>query len=904
MLKQGLFSLMVAALGILNAQSVIKGVVKDEISGELIDGAKVTAKSVSALTDRLGRFTLKVPMGEYFVSVEVEGFAPDTQFVQADKNLITDVNFNLENLSASIQAVQIVASVAKDRKTPIAYSNISGKEIQERLGSQDMPVLLNNTPGVYATQQGGGAGDARITIRGFNQRNIAVMIDGVPVNDMENGWVYWSNWFGLGSVTALTQVQRGLGSSRIANPAVGGTMNIITKGITRKPMYSATIEYGDSRYQKYNLNYSSGRLPGDWGVVASVTRRTSAGYVDQLFDDMWAYFLKVEKQWGTKHSLSFAAMGAPQSHGQRSYRARLSLYDHQYATKLGMDTVLPTMAVNQGRKYNQHWGEYYSNVSLNQTNGQLEYSGDKTILNERTNMFHKPQIYLKYDFKPNKKWFSNTILYMSQGNGGGTRGETGVKQDPAVYGQYNFQATFDQNRDFGVTSAIDPRYSSEEFKSSGILARSVNNHTWYGLLNTTQYALNRFMKFTGGIDLRTYVGEHYREVYDLMGGDYYIPAGNRLNPNYEANKMYRKGDIYYYHNDGLVKWGGAFLEAEYSKNQLTGFVNLSGSNTIYQRVDYFKVDSTGSPQKTDEVAFTGYTIKTGMNYNFTRKFNAFFNLGYLNRPTRFNNVFDNRNTQIRDAKNEIVEAIEGGMSYKNKRIATTLNLYYTNWGNRPVDFNPSFKDADDNEYTYNINGLKARHMGAELQTAVKAGDGITLELSISLGDWIWKSGSTATIRNEAGDSIGQFDFDATGVHVGDAAQTQVAGLIRWEPTYLKGAYMQLQYIYFGKQFADFEPIALRGAMAGNESFQIPNYWYMNLMGGYRFTLKNKSSIRIYGMVNNITNNLYITDAQHRNGAAGDAIRDASASVSVFNPRNLEVFVSTGLRFTTGLTVSF
>ena len=149
MLKQGLFSLLVAALGILNAQSVIKGVVKDEISGELIDGAKVTAKSVSALTDRLGRFTLKVPMGEYFVSVEVEGFAPDTQFVQADRNLITDINFNLENLSASIQAVQIVASVAKDRKTPIAYSNISGKEIQERLGSQDMPVLLNNTPGVY-----------------------------------------------------------------------------------------------------------------------------------------------------------------------------------------------------------------------------------------------------------------------------------------------------------------------------------------------------------------------------------------------------------------------------------------------------------------------------------------------------------------------------------------------------------------------------------------------------------------------------------------------------------------------------------------------------------------------------------------------------------------------------------
>ena len=67
-----------------------------------------------------------------------------------------------------------------------------------RLGSQDIPMILNTTPSVYTTQQGGGAGDARINVRGFNQRNVAVMINGVPQNDMENGWVYWSNWDGVG----------------------------------------------------------------------------------------------------------------------------------------------------------------------------------------------------------------------------------------------------------------------------------------------------------------------------------------------------------------------------------------------------------------------------------------------------------------------------------------------------------------------------------------------------------------------------------------------------------------------------------------------------------------------------------------------------------------------------------
>ena len=52
-----------------------------------------------------------------------------------------------------------------------------------------------------------GFGDSKINVRGFEQNNIAVMINGVPVNDMETGWVYWSNWSGLADVTNKMQVQ-------------------------------------------------------------------------------------------------------------------------------------------------------------------------------------------------------------------------------------------------------------------------------------------------------------------------------------------------------------------------------------------------------------------------------------------------------------------------------------------------------------------------------------------------------------------------------------------------------------------------------------------------------------------------------------------------------------------------
>jgi iron complex outermembrane receptor protein len=896
------------------SQVVVKGQVMDDISGELLANALVTTRNQSAITTKDGAFVLQLPMGEYKIVCSLDGYSSDSLILQADRNLITGVVFKLNNQSASMQAIQITASVAKDRKTPIAYSNLMGKDLQERLGSADLPTMLNQIPGVYSTQQGGGAGDARINIRGFNQRNIAVMIDGIPVNDMENGWVYWSNWFGLGGVTSMTQVQRGLGSSRIANPAVGGSMNIITRGIGNQERIEGSVEIGDSRYEQYSFNYTSGKLPGDWGFTMSGTRRTSSGYVDYLYDNMFAYFFKLEKQFGKKHTLSFAGMGAPQSHGQRSFRARLSLYDDNLARELGMDTTLPRMSKNMGRKYNQHWGTIQEFDTLQRRDLQ---SGTVTsvdtvwgrgyVQNERENMFHKPQFYIKHDWKKSSKLFITSSIYASYGRGGGTQAASGkIPQIPQNYGNYNFQSAYENNKygDGFFYDPIDPKYSETERKSAAIIQRGVNNHNWYGLLSTAQYKLNSYWNLTGGVDARMYYGKHWREVYNLLGGDYFIPAD--INPNYASNHMYRKGDKFFYHNDGLVNWYGAFGEAEYSKGRTSAFFNASASRSNYKRIDYFKLDSNKNPQHTDWVRLNGLTLKSGLNHNISRKINLFSNVGYLNRPARFSNIFDNSNKRVRGVENELVYALEGGTGYKSKRVAITLNGYYTLWKNKPVDFLSRFTDLDGNEYTFNINGLSALHKGIELQYTLKPGDGISIEGGVAMGDWVWQSGSKAIVRNDAGDSIGAVNFNANGVHVGDAAQNQVTVLLRYEPTYLKGAYFTWQYIRFGKHFADFDPTVLVGSYAGKESFRLPDYWVMNLSAGYKFSFKNGTRVQIYGMVNNVTDNLYISDAQHRSPSYNLNVSSVEAETNArntFNPKNLEVFVAPGLRYTTGIRIT-
>jgi len=210
----------------------VKGIVTDAETGEPLIGATISTQSGGGVAADLdGLFTLKLDAGTYEITVAYVGYESMVEKVTITDKMI-ELSFRLQ--SKVLDEVLIVADVAKSRETPIAYSNISSKKIQEELGAKDLPMVLNTTPGAYATEQGGGSGDARVTIRGFDQRNVAVLVDGVPVNDMENGQVYWSNWDGLGDITRTMQVQRGLGASKLAIASVGGTINILTKGIDQK----------------------------------------------------------------------------------------------------------------------------------------------------------------------------------------------------------------------------------------------------------------------------------------------------------------------------------------------------------------------------------------------------------------------------------------------------------------------------------------------------------------------------------------------------------------------------------------------------------------------------------------------------------------------------------------------
>ncbi len=212
--KNLLFVAMIFVSASVLGQTKISGTVVDE-SNQSLPGASILEKGTmnGTETDFDGKFSLKAGSKTGVLIISFIGYkTKEVAFTSENANI---GNIQLEEGGSTLDEIIITStSFAIDRKTPVAVSTIKAADIERKLGTQEFPEVLKSTPGVYATKSGGGFGDGRINLRGFNSENVAVMINGVPVNDMENGKVYWSNWAGLSDVTSAMQVQRGLGAAK------------------------------------------------------------------------------------------------------------------------------------------------------------------------------------------------------------------------------------------------------------------------------------------------------------------------------------------------------------------------------------------------------------------------------------------------------------------------------------------------------------------------------------------------------------------------------------------------------------------------------------------------------------------------------------------------------------------
>ncbi|MEX1187622.1 MAG: TonB-dependent receptor [Bacteroidia bacterium] len=877
------------------AQSTIQGKVTDATTGETIIGASIIyAPGKGATSDLDGNYILNLEAGEYTLGCSFLGYKTVSKTVNLKEGQNLEVNFPLKG--NTLREVEIVSDIAIARETPVAFTNIDPIKIKEELGSQDLPMILNSTPGIYATQQGGGDGDARISIRGFNSQNVMVLVDGIPMNDMVNGRVFWTNWFGLDQLTSGVQVQRGLGASKLAIPAIGGTMNILTSGRENKRMISVRQEVGNNMNLRTVAAYNSGKLKNGWGVSAAASYRNNQGYVDQLGSEMFFYYIKVEKSI-KNHLFTFSAFGAPQTSKQRDFRVDQPIYAYskRYAASLGVDTAGKT---EYGRRYNPSWNY------LRRT--RFDENAPANIYNTSENQFHKPIISLRHFVNIGSKFYLSNILYASYGIGGGTQPNNTLALDST--GQQSIQNVYNGNAfsEFNIYQGFGPDslYKGQR-RAANFVRKNFNEHQWYGGLSTFQYSPNESWDISGGIDLRTYNGQVYSQVHDLWGADLWVTS---VDQNTAPNQPVFEGDRIIQHIERQVRWGGAFALAEYKAGNWSAFLNVSTSLSFYKQINHFlknqkvvgdtileigyndtisyqgqtfdRASEGLRPNQTDWRQMTGFTVKGGVNYNLTERANIFANIGHLNRAPLIQFVyrFDNREFQTID--NEVINSAELGYSYKSKNFSANINGYYTQWNNRPTTV--SFTVSGEPVST-NATGMGALHKGIEFDGVYRISKSLKIEGMVSIGDWRWNKVATGTVFGDDGNPIDTIQFDPRGVRVGDAAQQSFAFGVRYEP--IKKLYIKPLFTWFSRNYANFSPGSLQitdlntmtGPNLGRQSWRMPDYGILDVNVGYKFII-NKVTCDVRLTVMNALDSFAITDAQSNQFGNSSTFNAASSSV--------------------------
>ncbi len=769
---------------------------------------------------------------------------------------------------------------AIERKTPVAYTDVPKVQIVNQLGSRDLPMVLNVTPSVYATQTGGGAGDARINVRGFDQRNIAIMINGVPVNDMENGWVYWSNWDGVGDASASIQLQRGLSAVNLATPSVGGTMNVITDPSAMSRGLSYKQEFGSGKFLKETFTFTSGEMNNKFSFLASLVRKTGDGiYTGGLSP------VKLPRRPGPTRGPTISP--APSRSTPRTASSFLPSAPHSATGRIGtcstsglwtrisprVWTIMTRLLLAAFPEAGREWSPNVNVITVPYNGKQYTSSGPGggsftrhagNYINDIENYFHKPQVNLNwYSYFGNGLTLS-TVGYYSGGAGGGT----------GTYGSLRYDYRYTQRfPDWDAT--VLRNQGSADGSSYGILRNSVNNQWTIGAISKLRKEFKGGVTGEVGLDWRTAQIEHYREVRDLLGGQFYNDCKTASSCSSDfwtgtQGKTQRLGDRINYNNQNSVDWFGAYAQAEKSSQMGSVYGMVGWAMNSYTFEDFFADDPGKSGLQTlilESGRIHGFQVKGGASRNLTDVFSLFANAGYVSKVPIFDGVIDDNNGVLNeDPKNEKFTAIEGGMNFRSLDRSATFEIsaYYTKWSDRTrTVYDPNLFGQDQGGIV-NVLGLDQRHMGVEAQVAYQPNEFLKFDGAASIGNWKYLNNVVGQYKPEdqATPTVTDTLFIAD-LKVADAPQSQLAYAVSVFP--VEGLYFRAQGRTYWNYYAQYNPIdRTNRSEAGIQSWKTPGYTVVDLHASYRLNdlipVWRGGDVRLFLNAYNLLDKVYISDA--------------------------------------------
>ncbi|STD53724.1 Outer membrane receptor for Fe3+-dicitrate [Empedobacter falsenii] len=693
-------------------------------------------------------------------------------------------------------------------------------------------------------------------------------MNGQPINGMEDGKIYWSNWQSMTDVANVIDVQRGLGSSKLAISSVGGTVNIVTRATDLKQGGFVRYVVGNDSYQKATVGYNTG-MKGKWGASILLDYWTAhRKYARGTGGEGQSYFVSVGYKPNHRHQFNWMLFGAPQEHDQN--------YSKPLTTSYNSNGTINTPGYDiTGRKGNSNYGFYNGNP-----------------LSLRKNYYHKPVTNLNWDWTINENASLSTVLYASMGRGGGTgnlgRGLFSLSQAGYKVFTDDGSVNWDEVERYNKTIAGGIGSGTSSTSSKGLVLRSsVNNHLWYGGITNFNYDTKKGWTFNVGADIRFYQGDHFQQVVNYLGLDGRQETNknrdnNLINKTFKANPWSSlfnsadRNDRVNYDNSEKINYQGTFGQVEFANDIFSVFAQGALSNQSYQKFDRWNYNEDSAGVKSGEISYkngeakskvrnkTGWNIKGGIALNISSENKVFFNAGKYSRQAFLDNVFMQNTVNFIDpaVANEEILGLEAGYKYSTRTL--NVNAYYTKWENRADSYTANGYNSStgfvQQDVRYLLTGITQLHKGIEVDFNAKVDRNWTIRGYTSVGDWQYNGNANYRIQDQNSNAIVQENkpIDLDGVKVGNAAQFTFG--LGTKVTVTKGLSFDADFNYYTRLYGNVNVVDIAKAeLAGKEYVNeaLRPYAIVDFGMSYQFKL-GEQKFRFRGNIKNLFNDQYLS----------------------------------------------
>jgi hypothetical protein len=775
----------------------VSGKLLNSSDGSALSGWQAKINNFVAVTDNGGEFSLAgVPSGVYQIDFSKNGYKPSSLPLKVDgKDLKLDFKI-------------LVVSSDADAESGISEVSLNTLETDDETKDQNISGLLQSTNDPFLSTAAYTFGPLYFRTRGYDSENQLVYMNGIPVNDGENGRASFSEWGGLNDVMRQKDFSNGMSPATFSFGGLAGATNILSRASLQRKQDKLSYSFSNRAYQhRLMFTHSTGMMKNGWAYSFSLSRRwAEEGYVEGTFYDAYGIFASVEKKLNNAHSLALTAYAAPTRRGQQGGSTQ---------------EVYQLTGTNY---YNPNWG--YQN-------------GEKR--NARVKRFTEPEIILNHIWKIDEKAKLTTGLGYSFGYNG-TSGLNWYNASDPRPDYYRYLPSY--FTDPAIVSAMTSEWKSNTslsqidwdklyninylFNSEGKQARYIleeNRIDQTQLSFTSQYnrQLNDHINFVTGIELSKYTGKHFKVLQDLLGGSYWVdidqfaqrdvntgllvdPSSlqNDLNnPNRQIMEGDRFGYDYDIHKDFYQYWANT----SFTYNKFDGFLAAQVSSTSFWRHGNMKNgrfpdSSYGEGEKND---FLNFGIKGGLTYKISGRQFLVFNAGFLTRAPFMRNVYVSPRTRdgvIPDITSEKISSVDLSYIIRYPKVSARVTVYQTNFKDQ-TEINSFYHDdylTFVNQSMYHINKV---HQGVEFGAEIKASPSISVVPVVSIGNFRYTNRPDATISFDNGSKPDTNEvIYCKNFFVSGTPQTAMSLGFKYFRNYWFG---NLNFNYFDQMYLDFNP---------------------------------------------------------------------------------------------------